>query len=124
MKQTAIKVSLALIFGVCAMAAQAATLNTGDRLTINSGAAITAIDANGNPVVTGFTGSWFGVNINFNGMGGTGKAPLSQGTDGVIIGMAQPYGSIDAPWMWQGFIGGHRLKRINLLRIKPSGIAI
>lgn len=90
MKQTTIKVSLTLIFGLCTMTTQAATLNTGDRLTINSG--ITSYDANGN--VTNVVGSWFGCDCNGNSsIENSEKTALHQGTEGIIIGVIQGPGS-------------------------------
>lgn len=113
MKQTTIQVSLTLIFGLCAMTTQAATLNTGDRLTINSG--ITSYDTNSN--VTNVTASWFGFDGNANNsITGNEKTALHQGTEGIIIGVIQgtgtpthagaPYPSdwnrITKPYSWFG----------------------
>ena len=106
MKNTVLQISFALVFGACVSDTQAATLNLGDQLTINSGVA--SYDGNGN-LVSLLGGSWFSL---FNVQTNT-KTPLSQGTQGIIIGATQAAGvstasnnllpsdwnNIDAPWL-------------------------
>lgn len=81
MKKTAINLALALAFGSVVMSAQAATLNTGDTLTIVTG----PTDTSGNALAT--TTSWFGMDNNGNSVIATSeKVALSQGTNGIVIG--------------------------------------
>lgn len=90
MKQTIIQASLVLTFGLCAVTTQAATLNTWDRLTINSG--IPSYDTNGN--ISNVTVSWFGCDCNGNNsIQDTEKTALHQGTEGIIIGIIQGPGT-------------------------------
>lgn len=92
MKHSTLQLSLALALGIASIGAQAAMLNTGDRLTINSG--VSATDANGN--VTNVTVSWFGMDANQGGtISGSEKSPLTQGSKGIVIGVTQPPGEID-----------------------------
>ena len=85
MNKTLINAALVLGFGLVAAGAQAATLNTGDVLTINPGVTVTSAS-----VVTAVNVSWFA-------MDGSGdskiqaaeKVALSQGTNGIVkIGRA------------------------------------
>lgn len=119
MKPSALQIALALTLGVCAVGAQAAVVGTGDRLTINTG--IATYDQNG--YLTNVTsGSWYGCDCNANGIiSGTEKTPMSQGTEGIIIGVTQAEGSpthigapyptdwnrIDAPYSFFGNTGEH-----------------
>lgn len=83
MKKTMINMALTAAFGSVALSAQAATLNSGDTLTINTG--ITAYDGSGN--ASNVTVSWFGMDNSGNSViGGTEKVALSQGTNGIVIG--------------------------------------
>lgn len=86
-KKTAIAVALGAVFGVATMSVHAATLNTGDILTINPG--VQSFDPNNNPL--NVTVSWFGMDTDNNSkIAGTEKTPLTQGPDGgIIIGSAQ-----------------------------------
>lgn len=114
MNKTTIHVSLALILGTCAMSTHAATVYTGDRLTIDSG--IYTYDTYGN-ISNVSSGSWFGCDCNGNSsISGVEKTALHQGTEGFIIGVIQPTGTpthpgpptasdwnrITAPYIWYG----------------------
>lgn len=102
MKQTTIKISLALTFGLCTLTTQAATLNNGDRLTINPGTINYDVSGNITDVIT----SWMGADVNgdgaiqgaYTGFAGSEKSALSQGTEGIIIGIIQAPGRITAPY--------------------------
>lgn len=119
MKQSTLKLSLTLAFGLCALDAHAAVVGTGDRLTINTG--IATYDQNGS--VTSLTsGSWYGITSNADGaIPESQKTPMSQGTEGIIIGVTQAQGTpthsglpyltdwnrIDAPYDFFGNTGEH-----------------
>jgi hypothetical protein len=112
MEKTILSTALLAVLGVSGLATvstQAATLNTGDTLTINTG--VQQYDANGN-FVTVSPGSWFGMDWNFNGkISGDEKTALAQGTTGLVIGVTTSPGAshvgcpvagdtnaITAPW--------------------------
>jgi hypothetical protein len=120
MKKTVLSSAILVVLGVSGLAAsvsaQAAVVNTGDTLTINSG--VPVYDSYGNRTnVT--SGSWFGMDTDKNGkMAGTEKTPVSQGTTGLVIGVATPVGTyhagdpvvgdtnaITAPWSFFGNTG-------------------
>lgn len=96
---------------------EAATLNSGDQLTISAGSATT----NASGTVTAVTGSWFSMDTNGDSkIQPSEKVVLRQGTKGLIIGTTQPAGSfhggapasgdtnqIDAPWGFAGNTGVH-----------------
>lgn len=114
MKQPSLQLALIAILGLSTLTAQAATLNTGDQLTINSG--IYSYDAYGYTSNV-ISGSYFGCECNGNGIiSGTEKTALHQGTEGFIIGVVQGTGTpthygdplatdwnrITAPYSWYG----------------------
>ena len=90
MKRTIIQASLALVFGVSAVAAQANTISNGQTLTIKSGVPILANPASSSSAIIGYTGSWFS-------MGGTTafgqRVALFQGVQGLVLGSVQSVGS-------------------------------
>lgn len=112
MKQPSLQLALIAVLGLSTQTVQAATLNTGDQLTINSG--IYSYDTYGDPTnVT--SGSWFGCDCSGNNqISGTEKTALHQGTEGFIIGVVQGTGTpthsgaplatdwnrITAPYSW------------------------
>ena len=91
MKQNTIQLSLAAVLGICAVTTQAATLNTGNQLTINSG--IPSYNSTGSSVNVA-SGSWFGCDCNGDSqISGVEKTALHQGTEGFIIGVIQGTGT-------------------------------
>lgn len=117
MKPPVLQAALTLGLGVCALGAQAAVVGTGDRLTINTG--IGSYDQYGN--ITNVTsGSWFGCDCNGDrNISASEKLPMSQGAEGIIIGVTQAQGTpthsgapyptdwnrIDAPYQFFGNTG-------------------
>lgn len=116
MNKATLNTALATVLGFAALGAQAAVLNTGDQLTINSG--VVAYDGYGNQInVT--SGSYFALDGNGNyKISGTEKSALAQGTTGIIVGQATTAGAshagsptsgdtnaIDAPWDFFGNTG-------------------
>jgi hypothetical protein len=113
MNKSLIHTAFALAFGTVAFTAQAATLVNGNVLTITTGNY--AYDSDGNPVDVS-SGSWFGCDCNANNaISGTEKLTLSQGTTGIVIGVATLPGAshsgdplpgdtnaIDAPYSFFG----------------------
>jgi len=100
MKKTMINTALALAFGVVAVSAQAATFNTGDKLSITAG----TVDTN-----TGFVngGSWFAMDNDGNSkIGVAEKVKITQGTTGIVIGSTQAPGAIDN-WSFFSAPGKH-----------------
>lgn len=106
-KKNILAAAVSCVMGFGAIGAQAATLNSGDQLTITQGAYTTA-----NSVVTSVTGSWFGMDTDGNSrIANFEKVVLGQGTSGVIIGATTTAGAshggcpvlgdtnvITAPW--------------------------
>ena len=88
MKKTIIQISLALVFGVSAIAAHANTISNGQVLSITAGMPIMS-SSTPNAYITAFTGSWFS-------MGGTtafsARTALAQGAQGLVLGSAQNMG--------------------------------
>lgn len=86
MNKTRIACILSAILSTIEVTANAATLNSGDVLTITPGV---QTYQNGNP--TNVTGSWFALDLSGDlSIQGTEKVPFVQGPDGgVIIGFAQ-----------------------------------
>jgi hypothetical protein len=120
MKKTVLSSAILVVLGVSGLAAsvsaQAAVVNTGDTLTINSG--VPVYDTNGNQTnVT--SGSWFGVDLSVDGrIVGVEKLVLAQGTTGLVIGVTTSPGAmhagapvagdtnaITAPWQFFGNTG-------------------
>jgi hypothetical protein len=112
MKKTILSTALLAVLGVSGLATvstHAATLNTGDTLTITAG--VTNYDTYGNSVYVG-PGSWFGMDLSVNGaIANSEKTALAQGTTGLVIGVITSAGSshggfptagdtnaITAPW--------------------------
>lgn len=80
MKQSAMQISLAVIFGASTFCAQAATLNTGDVLTITAA----TLDDNSQVI----SGSYYGTDFNNDlKIINQEKTQLSQGTTGLVIGV-------------------------------------
>lgn len=111
MKQRSIQFGLTVAIGFSVVTAQAAVVNTGDQLTINSG-----IYSGGDVP----TGSWFAADADGdNIISGVEKTALHQGTEGIIIGIIQGTGTpthngpplptdwnrITAPYSWFGNTG-------------------
>lgn len=118
MKKQIIHVAVLAALGAVSMTAvQAATVNSGDQLTITTGQPV------GTVTITGFTGSYFGMDTDGNSkIAQTEKTALAQGTTGLIIGTTTPIGSyhagpptgadsnqIDAPWAFFGNTGSDYL---------------
>jgi len=113
MNKTLVRTACALAFGTVALTAQAATLVNGNVLTIAAG--VPTYDGDGN--FAGVTsGSWFGCDCNGNNvLTSVELTPLSQGTAGIVIGVATLPGAshtgdplpgdtnaIDAPYSFFG----------------------
>jgi hypothetical protein len=112
MNKTLIKSALVLAFGALTFTTQAATLVNGNVLTITSGVPI----YDGDELQTGVSGSWFGCDCSgSNTLTGPELIPLSQGTTGIVIGVATLPGAshsgaplpgdtnaIDAPYSFFG----------------------
>jgi hypothetical protein len=102
-----------------AMSASAATLNSGDTLSITAG--VTGLNSSSVAVVK--SGSWCAMDTDGSGtIAGTEKVPLSQGTTGLIIGTTTSAGAshsgipvagdtnaIDNPWAFFGNTGSDYL---------------
>jgi hypothetical protein len=116
MRRQILAATILASFGtVLTFSAQAATLNSGDVLTITQGVGST----NAYGSYTSVTGSWFGIDENGNGtIGANEKGLIGQGTTGLVIGTTTTPGAshagaptagdtnaIDAPWMWNGNTG-------------------
>ena len=90
MGNNCLKVALALAFGIVSISAQAATLNTGDVLTINPGVQVTSPVANA-------TASWFSTEVTGDSkIQGGEKMALQQGTNGIVIGATTTAGPFHA----------------------------
>ena len=96
MNKTLINAALALAFGVTAISAQAAVVNTGDILSVAAGI-VTTSGTTTSPVYTVTGGSWFAMDTNGDGLiQASEKVAYSQGTKGIVIGditTAGPYHS-------------------------------
>lgn len=98
MKFTMTKIAAGLVLAAAATGAQAVAVNNGDTLTINAGApVITSIPGVGD-FLTGFTGSWFGMDTDGNGtiVNGEKTALSAAHSPGIVIGQAStagPYGN-------------------------------
>ncbi len=91
MKQTTLQLSMITLLGLTSMMTQAATLNTGNQLTINSG--ISVYDSYG-AITDVVSGSYFACECSGNGrISGSEKIDLQQGTEGFIIGVVQAPGT-------------------------------
>jgi hypothetical protein len=100
--KTIIRGALALVLGTAAMGANAAVLNTGDVLTINTG--IASYDTYGN-FTNVVSGSWFGCDCNGDyKIVSVEKTPINAGPVGVVIGSTQSPGQIDN-WVFFGIAG-------------------
>lgn len=117
MNKALIQTAFVLAFGSAALTVHAATLNTGDVLTLNPGISA-GYDPLGNYLgVTG--GSWFAMDVDMDhGISNVEKTALSQGTTGIVIGLATSPGAshmgaptagdtnaIDAPWLFYNNTG-------------------
>ena len=113
MKSKSLQFSLATTLAISSFSTYAATLFTGDQLTISSG--ITTSSSYGNTFVT--SGSYFGCDCNGSGtITPNERTALHQGTEGFIIGVIQGTGTpthsgpptesdwnrITAPYIWYG----------------------
>ncbi len=106
MKKTSLSIALSLVLGVASVASHATTVNAGDTLTINAGVPHSISSG----IITSFTGSYFGLDSNFDGMiEQTEKIAVSQGTTGLVIGTSTAPGAIDAPWSLLGVNGSDYL---------------
>ncbi|MHB8453985.1 MAG: hypothetical protein ACYDDO_04650 [Acidiferrobacterales bacterium] len=87
MNKTTICTAVGLILGMSSVASYAATVYAGNVLTITTGVPAIGTTASGTAIVTGFSGSYFGVDTNGDSkISQTEKAALSQGTTGLVIG--------------------------------------
>ena len=91
MNKNTTQISLAALSVLFSTSAFTASVNTGDRLTINSG--VYSYTSSG--YISGVTsGSWFGCDCNNNSaISGTEQTALHQGTEGIIIGVVQGTGT-------------------------------
>ena len=91
MNQFTTQISLAAVSVIFSMSSYAAALNTGNRLTINSG----VYAYNNSGYTTGVSsGSWFGYDLYGNGtITGNHQVALQQGAEGFIIGVTQAIGT-------------------------------
>lgn len=119
MKKTALAITLGAYSALWGITAHAATLNTGDLLTMTAGQQV--LDANGN--ATSVNGSWFAFDANGDrSILPSEAAALSQGPDGgIVIGTVQdtnghsshggsPHagvGGLDAEWLFASNSGMH-----------------
>lgn len=125
MRKSVLNTALAAVFGmstITALDSHAATLNTGDTLTINAG--VPQLNSNGNQ--TNVSGSWFGIDFTGDGaISGIEKTALSQGTTGLMIGVLTSPGAshlacpvagdsntITAPWCFLGETGSDYLTTV------------
>jgi len=113
MNRMLVNIACVLAFGTPTLATQAATLANGNVLTITSGVA--EYDGDGNFIGVA-SGSWFGCDCNGNNaLTPNELTPLSQGTTGIVIGVATLPGAshagepvagdtnaIDAPYSFFG----------------------
>jgi hypothetical protein len=113
MNKILIQTAFALAFGTVTLTTQAATLVNGNVLTITSG--VPTYDSNGNLAGVS-SGSWFGCDCNGNNaLTSNELTPLSQGTTGIVVGVATLPGAshagapllgdtnaIDAPYSFFG----------------------
>ena len=116
MKYSSLRLALGAILALGAVMAQAATLNTGDVLTISAGVTIPNPSGYASSVVSG---SYFGIDIDGDGIvADNEKIALEQGTTGLVIGVSTSPGAshagaptagdtnaIDAPWFYSGNTG-------------------
>lgn len=97
MKFTITKIAAALALTVAASGAQAVAVNDNDVLNIDAGVAQTTTIPGVGTFVTGYSGSWFGMDIDNNGIQAGEKTALSAiNSPGIIIGAtstAGPYGN-------------------------------
>lgn len=130
MNKTLINVALAVAFGSAALSAQAATLNTGDSLSMVQGviaySTVNLTDDNGNvtgtkQVQSNVTKSWFGMDTDGDAaIAGTEKVVVTQGTNGIVIGavttagpfhtgasLAGETGAVTAAWDFFGHTGSN-----------------
>ncbi|MHB8453988.1 MAG: VPLPA-CTERM sorting domain-containing protein [Acidiferrobacterales bacterium] len=119
MKKTALSIAVGVVLGVASVASYAATVNTGDTLTITAGQPTVV-----NSVVTSFSGSYFGMDTDGNSkISLSERDALSQGTTGLVIGVTTAAGAshsgvpvagdtnaIDAPWAFFGNTGSDYVK--------------
>ncbi len=117
MNKVLIQTAFAFAFGSVAFTAHAATLNTGDVLTINPGTPAGYDPMDNYLGVTG--GSWFAMDIDMDhGISTIEKTALSQGATGIVIGVTTSPGAshmgaptagdtnaIDAPWLFYSNTG-------------------
>ncbi|MHB8453984.1 MAG: VPLPA-CTERM sorting domain-containing protein [Acidiferrobacterales bacterium] len=119
MKKTALNAAIGLLLGVASVTSYAATVNSGDTLTITAG--VTTYDSAGIPI--GTTGSYFGLDPYHNlTITPQWQTAISQGSTGLVIGTTTAAGAshsgapvagdtnaIDAPWVWYGDTGSDYL---------------
>ena len=105
-KKTILKTTLVLAFGAANIGAYAATLKTGDILTIAPG--VPVYDSNAN-MVNVSPGSWFGIDADSNlKIANTEKTPISTaGAGALVVGTTQGAGTFDS-WTWGGFSGSDK----------------
>lgn len=132
MKKTALCCATGLSLGFAVLSAHAATFSAGQYLTANTGTPVyTGVDSNGQPILTGFTGSWFGMDTNADSaIANSEKTALAMGTQGLKIGVTQAAGglathggcptagdtsNINAPWCFFGNTGK------NYTTVAPTG---
>lgn len=90
MKFNPLQLVLTTVISVSSLTTHAATVFTGDRLSIDSG--ITGTTTNGDPILIG--GSYFGCDCDGSGtITDSERVALHQGTEGFIIGVIQGTGT-------------------------------
>lgn len=91
------KIAAGLVLAAAATGAQAVAVNNGDTLTINAGAGVYTTIPGVGTFLTGYSGSWFGMDTNNNGIEMNEKTALSAASSpGIVIGQtstAGPYGN-------------------------------
>ena len=91
MNKSTTQLSLTVVSVLFSVSSYAASLNTGDRLTITSG--VTGYNSTGSTIGV-ISGSWFGCDCNNNSIITQNETlALQQGTEGFIIGVVQGTGT-------------------------------
>ncbi len=105
MNKTTLNITLAAVLGTAALGAQAATLQTGDFLSINAG--VPVYDSNGY-LMNVTSGSYFSFEYHGDSrLRNYQKTPMVPAWDrGIVIGVTQPPGAIDTQPYWNT-IAGH-----------------
>lgn len=96
-KKTMFTLAIGSVGVMGAMSAHATAVNNGDTLTIDAGAGVYTTIPGVGTFLTGYTGSWFGMDTNNDGITANEKTALSAtNSPGLVIGqssVAGPYGN-------------------------------